>query len=279
MQRPLHNSEEGGIYLMLEKDFKQIVIDIKKQIISTQYEIMKQSNKQLLNLYFNLGKIISDNFVWGNKFVDNLATELKLEYPNIKGFSARNLNSMKKFYEEYKDEKILQTASAKIPWSHNMLLIDKIKDNNIRKWYIEQTALNGWSYDVLNLQIKTDIYKRQIKSNKLNNFENTLIDSQSDMANEMMKDPYIFNLAALRKNYIEKELEKAMVERIKNVLIELGTGFSFVGNQYKIVVDDNDYFIDMLFYHLKLRCYIVVELKVGNFKPEHAGKVNFIYLQ
>jgi len=182
---------------------------------------------------------------------------------------------MKKFYEEYKDDEILQTASAKIPWSHNMLLIDKIKNKDIRKWYIEQTAINGWSYDVLNLQISSDVYQRQVLSDKANNFKDTLTNPQSDLANEIMKDPYIFNLANLKTKHIERELENAMVERIKNVLIELGNGFSFVGNQYKITVDNKDYFIDMLFYHLKLRCFIVIELKAGEYIPEYAGKLNF----
>ena len=260
---------------MLEKDFKQIVAEIKKQITATQTEIMKQANKYLLDLYFELGKIISEKSNWGNKFVDNLSAELKLDFPNIRGFSVRNLKSMKKFYEEYKDDEIMQTASAQIPWSHNNLIIEKIKDNEIRKWYIEQISLNGWSYDVLSFQIKNDIYKRQIKSDKLNNFDRTLTDPQGELASEMQKDPYILDIATLRKNYIEKELEKAIVERIKNVLIELGNGFSFVGSQYKIAVGDKDYFVDLLFYHLNLRCFIVVELKINDFKPEHAGKLNF----
>ena len=260
---------------MREQDFKQIVVEIKKQITATQTEIMKQANKHLLDLYLELGKIISEKSSWGNKFVDSLSTELKLDFPYIKGFSVRNLKNMKRFYEEYKNNEIMQTVSAQIPWSHNTLIIEKIKDNQIRKWYIEQTSLNGWSYDVLSFQIKNDIYERQIKSDKLNNFDRTLIDSQSDLANEMQKDPYIFDIATLRKNYIEKELEKALVERIKNVLIELGNGFSFVGSQYKITVGDKEYFIDLLFYHLNLRCFIVVELKINDFRPEHAGKLNF----
>ena len=260
---------------MIEKDFKEIIAKIKTQIIVTQTEIMKQANKQLLDLYFDLGKIISEKSNWGNKFVDNLSTELRLNFPNIRGFSVRNLKNMKKFYEEYKDNKIMQMMSAQIPWSHNIIIIDKIKDKQSRKWYIEQTIKNSWSYDILSFQIKNAIYKRQTKSNKLNNFDRTLNEIQSDLAIEMQKDPYIFDIATLRRNYIEKELEQALLERIKNVLIELGNGFSFVGSQYKITVGNKDYFIDLLFYHLNLRCFVVVELKINEFKPEHAGKLNF----
>lgn len=169
----------------------------------------------------------------------------------------------------------MQTLSAQIPWSHNILLLEKIKDLETRKWYIEETAKNGWAYNALSIQINTDVYQRQELADKTNNFENTLINPQNDLANERMKDPYVFDITTLKNDYVERELENAMVERIKNILIELDTGFSFVGNQYKITVGDNDYFIDMLFYHLNLRCFIVVELKVNDFKPEHAGKLNF----
>lgn len=140
---------------------------------------------------------------------------------------------------------------------------------------MNQTAINGWSYDVLAFQIKSDVYSRQVLGDKPNNFENTLINPQSDLARNMMKDPYILNLTELKQDFIETELEQAMVEKIKTVLLELGNGFSFVGNQYKLEVGNKDYFIDMLFYHTKLHCYIVVELKNTEFKPEYAGKVNF----
>ena len=260
---------------MLEKDFKKIILKIKSEIKNTQLEIFKEANKNLLKLYYNLGQIIYENSSWGNKFIDELAIELKVSFPNIKGFSVRNLKNMKKYYIECNKNQFVQTASAQIPWSHNVLILDKIKDDEKRIWYMNQTAINVWSYDVLALQIKSKVYERQVLGDKPNNFRDTLISPQSDLANEIMKDPYILNLTSLKENYIETELEQAMVEKIKTVLLELGNGFSFVGNQYKITVGNEDYFIDMLFYHTKLHCYIVIELKNTKFKPEYAGKINF----
>lgn len=229
----------------------------------------------LLKLYYNIGKIIYDNSKWENKFIDQLSIELKISFPCIKGFSVRNLKSMKKYYLICSRNKKVQIASAQIPWSHNMLILDKIKDNKKRIWYMKETVINGWSYDVLEFQIKIDLYSRQVLGDKPNNFETTLVNPQSDLAKNMMKDPYILNLTELKEKYVEKELEQAMVEKIKTVLLELGNGFSFIGNQYKVEVCNKDYYIDMLFYHTKLHCYIVVELKNTEFKPEYVGKVNF----
>lgn len=260
---------------MIEKEFKNIVEEIKQQISSTQYEIFKNANMNLLKLYYNIGKTINENSSWGNKFIDELATELKITFPNIKGFSVRNLKSMKKYYIECSKNEKVQMSSAQIPWSHNMLILDKIQDDTKRIWYMKQTAINGWSYDVLAFQIKSELYERQVLGDKPNNFNESLSSPQSELAKDMMKDPYILNLTGLKQNYIETELEQAMVEKIKTVLLELGNGFSFVGNQYKLEVGNKDYFIDLLFYHTKLHCYIVVELKNTEFKPEYAGKVNF----
>ena len=258
-----------------EKDFKIIINKVKNQISNTKIEIFRNANMSLLKLYYNIGKIIYDNSEWGNKFIDEMACEIKISFPNIKGFSVRNLKSMKKYYLICSQNKKVQTASAQIPWSHNMIILDKIKDDNKRIWYMNETAVNGWSYDVLGFQIKSDLYSRQVLGDKPNNFKTTLIKPQSDLARNMMKDPYILNLTSLKENYIETELEIAMVEKIKTVLLELGNGFSFIGNQYKIEVGNKEYFIDLLFYHTKLHCYIVVELKNTEFKPEYAGKVNF----
>lgn len=260
---------------MLDKDFKRVIATIRDEIIETQVYIMSDANKRLLNLYFKLGKIIYENSKWGNKFIKELETELKLDFPNSKGFSARNLIRMKKFYAEYKEEEILPPTVAKLPWTHNNILIDKVKDKEKRLWYANEAANNNWSKVVLSHQIDMNLYERKALTNKENNFKNTLIEPQSDLANDLQKDPYIFNLPLLKEKYIEKELEESMVERIKDVLLELGEGFSFVGNQYKITVGDSDYFIDMLFYHLKLHCYIAVELKAVSFKPEFIGQLNF----
>ena len=236
---------------------------------------MSDANKRLINLYYKLGKIINDNSKWGDKFIETLEIELKLDFPNIKGFSSRNLQRMKKFYLEYKDNEILPPAVAKLPWTHNIMLIDKIKDKNKRCWYANEAANGNWSKIVLDHQIDMGLYERKAIANKENNFKNTLVDPQSDLANDLQKDPYIFNLPLLKEKYVEKALEESMVERIRDVLLELGNGFSFIGNQYKLIVGNNDYFIDMLFYHLKLHCYVVVELKAVSFKPEFIGQLNF----
>ena len=255
--------------------YKIILENIKREVLKSQYKAMQAVNTELIYLYWNIGKIISENIVWGNKFVDSLSTDLRMEFPNIQGFSVRNLRNMRKFYEEYPDLSILQTVSAKLTWSHNVLLIDKVKDKEVRKWYMEETIKNGWSHDVLADQIKYKLYERQAIADKVSNFSNTLPDVQSDLAMQTMKDPYIFDFIALKGQIKEKQIEEAMVEKIKNVLIELGNGFAFVGNQYKITVSDVDYFIDLLFYHLELRCYVVVELKARKFKPTDAGQLNF----
>lgn len=221
---------------MLSRDFKSVILDIKNQINNTQIEIFQNANKSLLKLYYNLGKIIEENSSWGNKFIDELAVELKISFPNIKGFSVRNLKNMKKYYIECQKNEFVQTASAQIPWSHNMLILDKIKEDEKRLWYMNQTVKNGWSYDVLAFQIKSNLYKRQVLGDKPNNFEKTLINPQSELAKNIMKDPYILNLTTLKENYIETELEAAMVDKIKTILLELGNGFSFIGNQYKLTV-------------------------------------------
>lgn len=260
---------------MLEKDFKETIVNIKNEIINTQTQILSDANSRLINLYFKLGKIINDNSKWGDKFIETLEVELKLDFPNIKGFSARNLRRMKRFYLEYQDEEILPPAVAKLPWTHNIMLIEKIKDKNIRFWYANEAVNGNWSKVVLDHQIDMKLYERKALPDKKNNFKNTLIEPQSDLANDLQKDPYIFNLPLLKEKYVEKGLEESMVERIRDVLLEFGNGFSFIGNQYKLTVGDSDYFIDMLFYHLKLHCYIVVELKAVPFKPEFIGPLNF----
>ncbi len=260
---------------MLEKDFKNLILQAKQDILATRYNVMQHANSELIMLYFRLGKIVSENASYGNKFIKNFSTSLRIEFPNTDGFSERNLSRMKKFYEEYKDLSILPTALAKLPWSHNMLLLDKVKDLEIRKWYAEKCFENGWSHTVLEHQIDSGVYERQVLAEKLTNFNEKLPLPQSELARNIMKDPYIFELEGIKDDYIEKDIENAMLEKIKNILLELGKGFSFVGSQYKISTENQDYYIDLLFYHLELRCYIVVELKNTEFKPEFAGQLSF----
>lgn len=255
--------------------YKNIVENIKQEVLKAQYKAMQAVNKELIFLYWNIGKIILDNSKWGNKFIDNLSIDLKLEFPEIKGFSVRNLKYMKKFAENYPNFKFVQEVLAQITWYHNIILMDKIDDIEKRKWYVKETIQNGWSSNILKMQIDGRVYERQAIAEKTTNFKNTLTDIQSDLAIQTIKDPYVFDFIALKGKAREKQIEEAMIEKIKNVLIELGNGFAFVGNQYKITVSDTDYYIDLLFYHLELRCYIVVELKARKFRPSDAGQLNF----
>jgi len=256
-------------------NFKIIIDDIKNDIKSTRFHIIEHANTELLHLYFRLGKIIDENSKYGNNFIKDLSMELKLEFPNMKGLSPRNLSRMRVFYKEYKDLSILPATLAKLPWTHNYTLIEKEKDKSKRMWYAEKCLKNGWSHTVLIHQIDSNLYQRQKENIKLSNFKSRISLCQSEMAKEMMKDPYIFELSNLKENAIEKDIEELMLEKIKHLLLEFGKGFSFVGNQYKISTDNSDYYIDILFYHLDLRCYIVVELKNTNFKPEYIGQLNF----
>lgn len=260
---------------MLDKEFKDLVLYAKEDILKTRFKVQENANMELIRLYFRLGKIVSENARYGNKFIEDFSVALKLEFPDSTGFSTRNLSRMKKFYEEYKDLSNLPTPLTKLPWSHNNLLLDKIKDLQIREWYAEKCFENGWAYSVLDHQIDLQLYERQALAEKLTNFENKLPAPQSELARDVIKDPFVFELEGIKEEAIEKDIENAMMERIKNVLLELGKGFSFVGNQYKISTDNQDYYIDMLFYHLDLRCYIVVELKNVEFKPEYIGQLSF----
>ena len=256
-------------------DFKNTIETIKNDIKGTRFRVIENANKELLYLYFRLGKIIDENSKYGSNFINELSVELKLEFPNMKGLSPRNLSRMRVFYREYKDISNLPLVLANLSWTHNYTLIEKIKDKNKRIWYAEKCLDNGWSQTMLIHQIDTNLYQRQKENIKLSNFENKMSLSQCKMAKDVMKEPYIFELLNLKEKAAEKEIEELMLERIKNLLLEFGKGFSFIGNQYKINTENNDYYIDLLFYHLNLRCYIVVELKNTNFKPEYIGQLSF----
>ncbi len=258
---------------MLEENFKQIINIIKSDIKVTRLKTAIQVNHNLIELYFRLGKILYDNYEYGNKFIDEVARELKLEYPNATGYSVRNLKYMKKFYTEYKDDEVMQQLVAQVPWGHNVVLMDKVKNKETRKIYLQGIIENGWGRSMLVHQIELNYHQRIGTSD--NNFEITLPKDNSDLANYIIKDPYIFDFISLKKDYKEQELENELLIKIKNLLVELGKGFSFVGNQYKISMEDRDYYIDLLFYHLELRCYIVVELKTTSFKPEYIGQLGF----
>ena len=235
---------------------------------------MINANNDLVNLYYRIGKIIHDNYKWGNKFIDNLAFELKRDFPGQKGFSVRNLKYMKAFYEEYCNDNDLFNITLNLPWKHNIVLLQRIKNKNIRKWYMKKCITEGWSKNVLIYQINTNLFQRQTNIHKTNNFALT-IKNNSDLANNMMKDPYVFDLIELSTNFKERELENKMVNKLRDILLEFGNGFSYIGNQYKITIDNQDFYIDLLFYHTELKCYIAVELKTNEFNPEYGSKMSF----
>ena len=256
-----------------KSDFVGIVANIKNEIRTTQVRTMQQVNSNLIMMYFRVGKILHESSLNDTGFMREVATELKLELPNLHGFSERNLYNMREFYISCKDDEILQQAVAKLSWGHNLVLLSKIKDRDVRLIYAKACLENGWSRSVLEMQIESQYHLRI--GNSTNNFKAVLPPLDSDMAEQSFKDPYIFDFLTLREGYKERELEKSMIERIRDVLLELGNGWSFMGNQYKITVGNKDYFVDLLFYHLKLRCYIAVELKATEYIPEFAGKMNF----
>ena len=261
--------------LMNESEYLNIVESVKSEIKSAQYKAALNVNRELIMLYYSIGRIINEHKSWGNKFIDNLAADIKMAFPNVKGYSVRNLKYMAKLAETYPDEQFVQQAVAQIPWGHNVVLLDRVRDDEVRKWYIEKTIENGWSRNVLTHQIESDLYARQVLAGKVSNFEKSLASPQSELAIQTMKDPYIFDFVPFREDMIEREIESELTKNVTKLLLELGTGFAFLGNQYHLNVGGDDFYIDLLFYNLNLRCYVVIELKTGEFKPEYAGQINF----
>jgi len=205
--------------------------------------------------------------------IDRLADDLRREFPDMQGFSGRNLKYMRAFGEAYSEESFVQQVVAQIPWGHNVRILDAVKHPAEREWYIRKTIEQGWSRAVLVHQIETDLYRRQGRAQT--NFEQTLPAPHSDLAQQLLKDPYCFDFLTLTEEAHERHLHRGLIERLRDFLIELGTGFAFVGSLYHLKVGEKDYYLDLLFYHLRLRAFVVAELKVGEFEPEHAGKMSF----
>ena len=260
--------------MILDKNYVSVFENIKEQIRMAQHKALLNANREMIYLYWNIGKIIDANSEWGNKFVDNLSKDISREFPSSKGFSTRNLKSMVRFYREYQEVEFVQTVAAQIPWSHNLEIL-RVKSKEERLWYIEKTIENGWSKNILAHQIDTNLYMRQVENKKISNFQNRLEVSQSELILETMKDPYVFDFLDLQENIKEKDLETALMNNITKVLLELGKGFAFIGNQYHLEIAGEDFFIDLLFYNITIKCYVVIELKIGQFKPEYAGQLSF----
>ena len=204
-----------------------------------------------------------------------MAADIRVSFPACKGFSVRNLKYMSKFAATYPDTEFVQQSVAQIPWGHVVVLLDKVPDDLTRNWYVAKTIENGWSRNVLIHQIESKLYERQAISQKVSNFERRLPSPQSELALQTMKDPYIFDFIPFKEDMVERDIEQALVKDVTKLLLELGTGFAFLGNQYHLNVGGDDFYIDLLFYNLNLRCYVVIELKTGEFKSEYAGQLNF----
>jgi len=266
-------------------EYKSFIVTIKSQIQSVQIKAAVSVNRELLQLYWFIAEQIvqkQKTARWGDGLVKQISRDLQQEFPKMKGFSIRNLELMRKWYrywvqtDEIAKQVVSQLEQApifQIPWGQNLLIISKTSSTEEAQFYVQKTIENNWSRAVLTHQIELDLYQRQGKA--LSNFDNHLPAPQSDLARQMLKDPYCFDFLTLTEKHNEKELEAALTENISHFLLELGAGFAFVGKQYKLPVSDKDFYIDLLFYHIKLRCYVVVELKTTEFKPEFVGKLNF----
>ena len=256
--------------------YDEFLSDLKERIRRAQVRAALAVNQELITLYWHLGQEISlkvQRGGWGAKVISRLAKDLKAAFPDLGGLSQRNLQYMRAFAEAYPDPEIMQRIAAQIPWRHNQAILDKLKTMEERLWYAQKSQENGWSRDILVLQIETNLYARS--GGAVTNFEQTLPPPQSDLARELLKDPYCFEFLTLSESAQERELERGLIEHIKEFLLELGLGFAFLGSQYPLIVDGKEYRLDLLFYHVKLHCYIVIDLKIGEFTPAHSGQLNF----
>jgi predicted nuclease of restriction endonuclease-like (RecB) superfamily len=267
MARPLAAHPEG---------YDEFLRDLKQRIRTAQVSAVLSVNRELVLLYWHIGHEILERQAragWGAKIIERLASDLRREFPDMKGFSRTNLLYMRAFAEAWPDEPFVQQVVGQIPWGHNVRILDQVKERVQREWYARATLQHGWSRNVLVLQMESGLYRRQGKAQT--NFTRTLPAPQSDLAQQVLKDPYNFDFLTLSQDAREKELEAGLLEHLRKFLLELGVGFSFVGSQYPVEVGGEDFKLDLLFYHLKLRCFIVIDLKIGPFKPEYAGKMNF----
>ncbi len=270
--------------LTKDKDYIEWLKSLKEKFRQFQLKAAVKVNTELLNFYWDLGKEIVEKqkeSKWGDKFLERLSKDLMDEFPEVKGFSKRNLEQIRRWYLFWNNylQIAQQPASqilnliTQIPWWHNVVIISKCQNPQEALFYVKKTIENGWSRNVLIHQIESNLYERTGKA--LTNFDSTLPKTQSDLAKEIIKDPYCFDFLSIREDYTERELENDLLTHLTKFLLELGNGFSFLGRQYKLEIGEDEFYIDLLFYHVKLHCYVVVELKTGKFKPEYAGKLNF----
>ena len=261
---------------ILPEGYEDFLRGLKQRIQNAQIKAALAVNSELVMLYWRIGRDILERQAkagWGAKIIDELAKDLHLAFPEMRGFSPRNLKYMRALAEAWPEESIVQQAVAQLPWGHNVRILDMVKTPRERLWYIQEALQYGWSRNVLVLHIESGLYHRQGKA--ITNFQATLPAPHSDLAQQLLKDPYNFDFLTLTKDALERDLETGLLAHLRQFLIELGFGFAFVGSQVQLEVGGEDFKLDLLFYHLKLRCYIVIDLKMGTFKPEYAGKMNF----
>jgi predicted nuclease of restriction endonuclease-like (RecB) superfamily len=252
------------------------LVDLKGRIHNAQQRATLAVNRELVQLYWQIGNDILIRQAqqgWGAKVIERLAQDLRAAFPDMKGFSPRNLKYMRAFAEAWPDAAIVQQAVAQLPWGHNLVLLEKLPGPETRRWYAAKAVEHNWSRNILVMQIETRLLERSGKA--VTNFQASLPAAQSDLARESLKDPYRFDFLGLTTDSQERAVENALVKHVTEFLLELGAGFAFVGRQVLLDVGGDEFFIDLLFYHLKLRCYVVIELKGGKFKPEHLGQLGF----
>ena len=275
--------------IISDRDYKNWLTEVIDKVKSAQVKVAVKVNSALIAFYWELGKMIAKKQFeskWGDKIIEQLSNDLHSNFPELKGLSTSNLKYCKRFYlfygenpdfkaiEQNKDGRLIgQQPVDQIPWGHNILIFTKSKSAKEAMFYIQETIENNWSREALALQIKSNLYSRQGKATT--NFKTTLPTPQSDLAVQTIKDPYVFDFLTLTKPYNERDIENQLVEHVTKFLLELGKGFAFIGKQYHLEVADNDYYLDLLFYHVTLKCYVIIELKNKKFIPEYAGKMNF----
>ena len=256
--------------------YATLLKDIKERVHAAQVRAALAVNRELTLLYWSIGQDIlgrQRTEGWGTKVIERLAKDLGAEFPGVEGFSSRNLKYMRAFAEAWPEKEFVQQAVAQLPWGHQVRILDTVKDAKQREWYIRQAVQGGWSRKVLVHQIESNLFDRQGRA--LTNFDKTLPAPQSDLAQQLIKDPYNFDFLSFGPDVQERDLERSLIEHVRDFMLELGKGFAFVGSQYHLEIGDQDFFLDLLFYHLRLRCYVVIDLKIEEFKPEFAGKMNF----
>jgi predicted nuclease of restriction endonuclease-like (RecB) superfamily len=256
--------------------YAEFLRDLKARIQAAQLRAGLAVNRELVLLYWQMGRAIllkQQEQGWGAKIIERLSKDLRQAFPEMKGFSPRNLFYMRALAQTYSDEQFVQQVVAQMPWGHNVYLLDRVKDPIEREWYIHATIENGWSRGILMHQVDTALYHRQGKA--VTNFASTMPPAESDLAQQVLKDPYNFDFLTLGQSAHERDVGRGLTRHIQEFLVELGKGFAFVGSQYHLEVGGQDFYLDLLFYHLHLRRYVVIDLKISEFQPEYAGKMNF----